>query len=155
MVRAVLRRALVRAVKHRSIAENVAALADGPRQVRHEIRPLWPEEARSFMVSLRGHRFEALFTIAFLTGLRSGELRGLRWQDVNLTHGLAGFPLLGLVGPQDIDGAVRLTEPSQSVPRSPRSTADGPATRSSDGLPMASARRGMSPTSSDGTRPTG
>jgi integrase len=84
MIRAVLRRALGRAVKHRLIAANVAALADGPRQERHEIAPLDPGEARRFLAAVKGHRLEAAFVAALMTGLRSGELRALTWDDVSL-----------------------------------------------------------------------
>jgi integrase len=84
MIRAVLRRALGRAVKHRLVPANVAALADGPRQERHEISPFTPEEARSFLLAAKGHRFEAAFVTALMTGLRSGEIRGLEWADIDL-----------------------------------------------------------------------
>lgn len=84
MIRAVLRRALGRAVKHRLIPANVAALADGPRQERHEIQPFNPDEARAFLAAAKGHRFEAAYVVALMTGLRSGELRGLEWADINL-----------------------------------------------------------------------
>lgn len=84
MIRGVLRRALGRAVKHRLIAANVAALADPPKQERHEIHPLTPDQARVLLDSIAGHRFEGLFVTALTTGLRSGELRALRWEDVGL-----------------------------------------------------------------------
>ncbi len=84
MIRGVLRRALTRAVKHRLIAANVAALADPPKQERHEIHPLTPDQARVLLESIAGHRLEGLFTVALTTGLRSGELRALRWADIDL-----------------------------------------------------------------------
>lgn len=84
MVRGTLRRALSRAVKQRTVRDNVAALADPPKQERFTIQPLSPEQARQFMDAIAGHRFEALFVTALSTGLRSGELRALRWQDIDL-----------------------------------------------------------------------
>ena len=84
MVRGTLRRALSRAVKQRLVAANVAALADPPKQERFNIQPLSPDQARRFMDAIAGHRFEALFVTALSTGLRSGELRALRWQDLDL-----------------------------------------------------------------------
>lgn len=84
MVRAVLRRALNRAIKTRMVPLNVAALADGPKQERHKISPLSPDQARAFMTAMAGHRLEGLFVVALTTGLRSGELRALRWQDIDL-----------------------------------------------------------------------
>ena len=84
MIRAVLRRALGRAVKQRLVSENMAKLADGPKQERYEIEPFTPDEARAFLAAAKGHRFEAAYVTALMTGLRSGELRGLEWADVNL-----------------------------------------------------------------------
>jgi integrase len=84
LIRATLRRALSRAVKHRLVAANVAALADAPRQVPREIAPLDPDEARAFLQAAKGHRHEVAFVVALMTGLRSGELRGLIWDDVDL-----------------------------------------------------------------------
>lgn len=84
MIRGVLRRALNRAVKQRLVPVNVAALADGPKQERHEIHPLSPEQARQFLDAIAGHRLEGLWWTALSTGLRSGELRALRWADIDL-----------------------------------------------------------------------
>jgi integrase len=84
LIRATLRRALGRAVKHRLVAANVAALADAPRQIQRELVPFTPDEARAFLEAAKGHRHEAAFVVALMTGLRSGELRGLTWDDVNL-----------------------------------------------------------------------
>src|SRR5205823_2090359 len=39
---------------------------------------------RAFMDAARGDRFEALYVLAVTTGMRRGELLGLRWRDVNL-----------------------------------------------------------------------
>ncbi len=113
MIRAVLRRALSRAVKHRTVSANVAALADPPKQEGHEIRPLDPAEARSFLESIRGHRFEALFVTALTTGLRSGELRGLTWDAVDLE----ARTLTVRWALQRIDGKWRLVEPKSQAGR--------------------------------------
>ena len=39
---------------------------------------------RSFLEAVRGDRLEALYVTAISTGMRQGELLGLRWQDVDL-----------------------------------------------------------------------
>jgi integrase len=49
------------------------------------IRPLSPEQARRLLHEARGDRFEALYVLALTTGLRQGELLGLRWEDVDLS----------------------------------------------------------------------
>ena len=45
-------------------------------------------EARLFLDAARGTRFEALFALAITTGLRQGELLGLRWRYVDLDRGV-------------------------------------------------------------------
>jgi integrase len=82
--RAVLRRALGQALKWGDVARNVATLVDPPRLVRKEIEPLDVEQAGAFLGAIRGHRLEALFTVALALGLREGEALGLRWQDIDL-----------------------------------------------------------------------
>jgi integrase len=84
LIRATLRRSLSRAIEHGLVTTNVAARAAGPRQEPHVIQPYEPAEARAFLEAAKGHRFEAAFVTALMTGLRSGELRGLEWGDVSL-----------------------------------------------------------------------
>ena len=43
-----------------------------------------PEQANTFLDSIKGHRLEALFVMALTLGLRRGELLGLHWSDVDL-----------------------------------------------------------------------
>ena len=54
------------------------------RVLRKEMRALSPDEARRLLHAAQGNRFEALYTIAVTTGMREGELLGLRWRDVDL-----------------------------------------------------------------------
>ena len=53
------------------------------------MRPLSEAEARAFLDAAResGDRFEALYVLAITTGLRRGELLGLRWDDADLERG--------------------------------------------------------------------
>jgi integrase len=53
------------------------------------MRPLSETEARAFLESINatGERFEALYVLAITTGLRRGELLGLRWDDADLEQG--------------------------------------------------------------------
>src|SRR5713101_5748546 len=83
----VLRTALGLAVRWDMVARNVARLVDRPRIERKPINPLTPDEARTFLASIRGHRLEALFSVALALGLRQGEALGLRWHDVDLGAG--------------------------------------------------------------------
>ncbi len=87
-LRTVLRVALNHAVKDDLIARNPAALAMPPRVEKREIEPFTPEQAVQFLKAAQGHPFEALFTVGLAVGLRSGEVSGLRWPDVDLDHGV-------------------------------------------------------------------
>jgi integrase len=58
-----------------------------PRPAPDEMRPLSEAEARSFLETARGERLEPLYILAITTGLRRGELLGLRWDDADLEHG--------------------------------------------------------------------
>jgi integrase len=49
---------------------------------------LTPEQARRLLDAAKGHPQEALFVLALATGMRRGELLGLKWQDVNLDMGV-------------------------------------------------------------------
>ncbi len=80
---AVLHRALDQAVIWRLIERNPATGAVLPRRSRPEMRPLSTPEARRFLEATGGHPLEALFTLALTTGMRKGELLGLRWRDVD------------------------------------------------------------------------
>lgn len=82
--RDVLRIALNVAVARGLIWRNVASLVAVPRAARRPAEPLTLDEVRRLRVTLRGHRWEALFLVAFALGLRQGEGLGLRWQDVDV-----------------------------------------------------------------------
>ena len=69
------------------VPRNVCDLVTPPRKVRFEIQPFTPEQVQSFFDAIAGHKWEALFTLALATGMRQGELLGLKWQDINFTTG--------------------------------------------------------------------
>ncbi len=82
--RAVLHRALKQALRWGLVPRNVCEAVDPPKLVSEEVDALLPEEARTFLDAARGDRFEALYVVAVSTGLRRGELLGLRWTDLEL-----------------------------------------------------------------------
>lgn len=110
--RIILRRALADAVRDGLVPRNVAALARPPRKVRHELayldtaalRRLLDAVAVGWRLSVPGAGWSApspriawapwepdkdddalgpVITLAATTGLRQGEILGLRWQDVD------------------------------------------------------------------------
>src|SRR3712207_2315103 len=51
-----------------------------------EMHPLSAREARWLLEAARGNRLEALYVLAVHTGMRRGELLGLKWGDVDLEN---------------------------------------------------------------------
>jgi integrase len=51
------------------------------------MRLLEPEQVKTLLEAARGDRLEALYVLAVTTGLRQGELLGLKWEDVDLEDG--------------------------------------------------------------------
>lgn len=84
LIHATIRKALDQAVKWQILPRNVAAAVNPPRQERKEIQALDLEEAAKFLEAAIDDRLYALYLMALTTGMRQGELLGLRWQDVGL-----------------------------------------------------------------------
>jgi len=79
----VLHKALDKARKSRLIVENVCDLVDPPRVEDVEGTPLTLKQVKQLLRIAKGHRIEALLTLALATGMRRGELLGLKWQDID------------------------------------------------------------------------
>lgn len=77
-----LRMALRQAVRDGLIPRNVAEGVRPPRQVRKRVTATSPADARAILAAFEGDRLGPLVTVAIGTGLRLGELLGLRWSDV-------------------------------------------------------------------------
>jgi integrase len=87
-VHSTLHKALFQAVSDGIVPRNPADVK-APRPAPEEMHPLSEVEAQALLQTAResGDRFEALYMLAITTGLRRGELLGLRWNDVNLERG--------------------------------------------------------------------
>jgi len=112
-IRGTLRTALNQAVRWGLVPRNVAALVPGPRVERYDITPFTPEEARKFLLAIRGDRLEALYSVALTLGLRQGEALGLRWQDVDVELGYVRVHKQL----QRVDSVLTLVEPKTSRSR--------------------------------------
>jgi integrase len=88
-VHAVLRRALNQAVRAELIPRNVAGreYVDTPRVPDREPDAFSTTEVRALLDAVHGDRLEALYRLAIGTGMRSGELLGLAWEDVDIDGG--------------------------------------------------------------------
>jgi integrase len=112
-IRAVLRTALRRAEKHGLVTRNAAALADAPKVAKARTASLEPAQARALVESAQQEREGPIWIVALATGLRQGELLGLRWQDLDLEA--RRLTVSGSL--QRIDGAYRLVEPKTDSSR--------------------------------------
>lgn len=83
-IHSVLHRALKHAVRWGLVVRNVAELADSPRVQRRPMKTLTAAQVRTFLDATRGDRLHALYVMAVTTGMRQGELLGLRWSDIDL-----------------------------------------------------------------------
>ena len=83
----VLHKALDMATRWGLVPRNVCDLVSPPHAEGFEIQPLTVEQAHKLLTVARGHRLEALFTLALATGMRRGELLALKWQDINFAVG--------------------------------------------------------------------
>ena len=87
-VHAILHKALKQAVSWESLARNPTDHVQAPRAERKETTVLSPEQGAAFLDAAQGTRFEALFMLAVTTGMRQGELLGLRWRDLDFDRGV-------------------------------------------------------------------
>ncbi len=79
-----LHRALGDAVRWRLLTRNPAHGVRPPRVEQKEMTAWSPEDARTFLVATASDRLAALWVVALNSGMRRGELAGLRWADVDL-----------------------------------------------------------------------
>lgn len=82
-IHAVLHRALEQAVKASIISRNPASYAQPPKKSITEMDILSESQVSQLLVAAKGHRLEALFHLAVISGAREMELLGLKWNDVD------------------------------------------------------------------------
>jgi integrase len=68
------------------VNRNVTEMLKPPRRSNREMMTLSVLEMQRFLEVVRDDRFYALYIMALSTGMREGELLGLRWQDVDLAR---------------------------------------------------------------------
>lgn len=78
-----LRAMLGQAVKWRLIGSNPCALVDAPRLPRQEAAAWNAEQAAAYLAALEGEPLYPLFYLTLKTGMRRGEVLGLRWADLD------------------------------------------------------------------------
>lgn len=89
----VLRRALNLALRWGYVGFNAAARAEPPKVPKRRgeslrARSLSDVQIRAVLQVAAGHRYAPIYHVLIVTGLRRGEVLGLRWVDVDLDAGL-------------------------------------------------------------------
>jgi len=87
-IHSTLHRALVKAVKLGLLTRNPADATTPLKYTHKEMTVLSESQVTQFLIAARGNRHEMLFHLAVKTGLREGELLGLKWIDLDWTTGL-------------------------------------------------------------------
>ncbi len=86
-IHTVLHKALADAARKGTVPRNVAVLADPPRlsSARRPEMEVWDaNQLGQFLREIAGHRLYPAFYLLANTGMRRGEVLGLRWKDVDL-----------------------------------------------------------------------
>jgi integrase len=85
-IHAVLRRALNFALKWGLIYRNPTDVVEAPRPKKKAPEVLSEDQAKHFLETVKEHRWYPIYVLAIATGMREGEILGLRWEDVDLEH---------------------------------------------------------------------
>jgi integrase len=85
-VHVMLHSALHDAMRWGYLVRNVAEAADPPAARTPEQKVWSPQELGAFLDHVRDDRLYALWLLVATTGMRRGELAGLRWIDIDFDH---------------------------------------------------------------------
>ena len=83
----ILHKALDKAVRYRMVIANPAHGAELPRYRHGEMLVLDESQVTQFLVAAQDSPFLALYKLAITTGMRQGELLGLKWTDLQWHSG--------------------------------------------------------------------
>jgi integrase len=82
----IIKNSLEYAVFHEVLIKNVAKKATLPKEEKNEMSVWNEEEVNRFLKAAKNDRLYPLFYLALMSGLRQGELLGLRWKDLDLEN---------------------------------------------------------------------
>jgi integrase len=112
-IHALIRRVLNQALKWDLIYRNPAVAVTSPMVTKHPLETLTEEQAKRLLEVAQDHRWYPIYVLALTTGMRQGELLGLRWEDVNFEN--KTISVCQTV--QSIHGRVRIGQPKTASSR--------------------------------------
>lgn len=119
-----IRKAIGDAARWGLVHRNVAALASPPKPRRADMDTWTAEQLRAFLEHVAGERLYAAWLLAASTGMRRGELLGLRWVDVDLELArVAVRQTLVLAGRQVVISEPKTSRGRRSIALDPRTVA--------------------------------
>ena len=129
-IRSTLRQALNQAVRWNLLPKSIMDNVVPPKLIKREIRPLSKDEITLLLTEAEGTDYFVPIHLAIYTGMRRGEICGLRWGDVDLAKGsiavrvqkvmLNGRPILKKVKSAASRRTLRLAQPTTLLLRSLR-----------------------------------
>lgn len=115
----VLHKMLEKAFKTGGIRANPSNACELPSIRGKEIKAFTRDEIRSFLGAIKGHRFEAVYSVALFTGLRQSELLGLTWDCIDFDNGtIRVYRQLQLLNGTYAFGTLKNDKPRTIVPAS-------------------------------------
>ena len=87
LLHCILHRALKQAVRWELLTRNVTEAVDPPREATPEYVTWNERQVAAFLTVADQHELAALWRLALLTGMRRGEILGLKWEDADLVRG--------------------------------------------------------------------
>jgi integrase len=88
LVHNVLHRALKQAVRWGLLTRNVTEAVEPPRETTPEYITWNEHQVAAFLAVTDQDEWAALWRLALLTGMRRGEILGLKWEDVDFARGV-------------------------------------------------------------------
>ncbi|MGV3136587.1 tyrosine-type recombinase/integrase [Brevibacillus agri] len=86
-IHTIINAVLTRAHERGFVAKNVAKLVDKPRFSKKKMEVWNEKEVLQFLDVAREDRLYIAFFLAITTGMRRGEILGLRWKDIDFENG--------------------------------------------------------------------
>lgn len=86
-IHSILSRAIKQAVKWEYIHRNIIEATSPPALKQKEKQPWDTNQVKTFLEAAKAERLYPLFMLAIMTGMRRGEILGLKWDDINFTNG--------------------------------------------------------------------